>query len=237
MLFFYDFALYRIQSEGKIESGSLSNQATLSLPATPSKMPYYAAIRACSVCGHPAHDIRTCPWRPVTPPAPAPVPARSPEEEAAFQRFLAAEQARKDEEARQAAQKTAEEATAKKEEQTRAVGVFRRKLEEWAQVRYAQTDEEIISLGKTFKVAPPCPDIGMVVTYWREERYSGRMTRRNFSFMTDVNWEQVARDGFSSDGWPLHDEADAEATRLAAAEWEKWVSFCIRFVERAAAKA
>lgn len=158
------------------------------------------------------------------------------EERAAYLRFRATEQARKDEEALAEERRKAEEEEMKKNERINALNLFRDIMEKMLAVHYGQTDSEIISLGKRIKES----GAGSVMynpnnwlTMWRDARYTGRIERRNYSMSWDVNLEQIKREGFSIDGWPIEDEADSEAKKLARVEWEKWLSFCLHFAERA----
>jgi len=190
-------------------------------------MPLYAAIRTCSGCDSPHHDIRRCPNRPPSPPTHILVPAPSSTEGIAkeFAAFLAAKEAMKEDARRLAEQKAFEEAAAKKSEQEWAIGVFTRQVKEMMDMYYAQDNKEIIRLGKKFKISVDHYDPHEWIRLWRERRYEGKISRR-----MNLSEPQPGFDYF--DGWPSKDEADIEVAKIAAKEWDNWISFCIRFEER-----
>ena len=196
-------------------------------------MPLWASVRTCSVCDSPFHDIRRCPNRPPSPPPSLPAPlsqqeiAATREERLRFAAFKAAEDAAKAAAAAEAAAEAAAAAAEKRDEQSRAVASFRRQIEKYLEDRYKQSDDEIIRLGKIWKITNGGDYEGHEwVRLWRESRYSGRIARR-----LNASEPQPGFDFF--DGWPTKDEADIEVAKIAYMEWQKWVSFCIRFAERA----
>ena len=198
-------------------------------------MPLYARVRTCSICDSPNHDRRTCPHWPPSPPPPVSVVipptqqeiAAAQEERQRFAAFKAAEDARKEEERREAAAAEAAAAVAKLEEQANAIASFKSQIERHLNVHYAESDEVIIRNGKLWKITHGAADYAPHewIRLWRELRYSGRVARR-----LNASEPQPGFDYF--DGWPTKDEADVEVHKIAAAEWEKWISFCIRFAER-----
>ena len=144
-----------------------------------------------------------------------------------FAAFKAAEDAAKAAAAAEAAAEAAAAAAEKRDEQSRAVASFRRQIEKYLEDRYKQSDDEIIRLGKIWKITNGGDYEGHEwVRLWRESRYSGRIARR-----LNASEPQPGFDFF--DGWPTKDEADIEVAKIAYMEWQKWVSFCIRFAERA----
>ena len=194
----------------------------------------WASVRTCSLCDSPFHDIRRCPNRPPSPQPPLSAPPSQQEIEAAreerirYAAFKASEEASKAAAAVAAAEAAAAAAAERRDEQSRAVASFQRQIEKYLEERYKQSDDEIIRLGKIWKINGGGDDYQghEWLRLWRESRYSGRVARR-----LNASEPQPGFDYF--DGWPTKDEADIEVSKIAYSEWQKWQSFCIRFAERA----
>jgi hypothetical protein len=154
-------------------------------------------------------------------------------EGAAFKAFKEAEEAKKREkeaaEARKAAEEAAEEAASRESEKEAAIRLFREILATAAQSWYSNSEIQILHAGKTMKESGP-GSLGWphaVLTMWREKRYKGKIEWVNMGFTVPF-----PNDRRETDGWPIADQADAEARKLLNEEWKAYLNFCLRYAER-----
>lgn len=157
-----------------------------------------------------------------------------PDELALYKEFREAQLAKKREEEAAVARAAAIAAAAKEEERVEAMRLFREILQTAANTWYLDDETQILRNGKHMKEIGP-GGLGWphgLLKMWREKRYKGKIEWRNYTHsICDGGWSP-AKDGFDWDGWPLADEADAEAAKLLSDEWKMFLNFCLRYVER-----